>query len=76
MDAEGRRTFRVHDGNGNVLAPMHLSRRATRSGVVLYYEVFLQGHEYDELNLEIARINLRQSVAATIRYARQQNHCY
>ena len=58
VDAEGRRTFRIHDGNGNVARVYAFEPvRDPASGNVLHYEVFLQGHDYNELNLEVGRVD-------------------
>ena len=58
VDSEGRRTFRIYDGNGNIIR-MYVFEpvRDPALGKILYYEVFLRLHEYDELNREISRID-------------------
>ena len=58
IDAEGRRTFRCYDGNGNIsriyaFEPVY----DTPSGNLLHHDVFIQEHEYDELDREITRID-------------------
>lgn len=58
VDAEGRRTFRIFDGKGNATRiytydPVH----DPNSGRVTHHEVFLELHEYDELNREIFRLD-------------------
>lgn len=58
IDPEGRRTFRIHDANGNVTRVYAFEPvRDPVSGDLLRHEVFLQEHEYDEFNREVARID-------------------
>jgi YD repeat-containing protein len=58
VDAEGRRTFRIFDANGNVARIYAFDPvRDPTSDNFLHHEVFLQGHEYDEFNREVARID-------------------
>lgn len=57
VDAEGRRTYHIYDGNGNIIRHYLFEPvRDPATDDVTHYEAFLQLHEYDELNRETARI--------------------
>jgi len=56
IDAEGRRTFRLHDADGNTIRMYAFDPvRDAVSGEVERYEVLIEEHEFDELNRETSR---------------------
>jgi len=55
VDAENRRTFRFYDGNGNLKRIYAYEPVYDSSGILLHQDVFLQEHQYDELDREITR---------------------
>src|SRR5947209_13038009 len=58
VDAVGRRTFQIFDGNGNIMRKYVFEQTYDPiSGNITHKEVFIHIKEYDEFNREVRHID-------------------